>query len=70
MEWDGWIECDAMRLGLGGRADRADRLVHAYRAETGPLGHVIHEPPADWDTGRTGQYLYWSCNWPQWTLPT
>lgn len=22
MVWDGWIECDAMRLGLGGRADR------------------------------------------------
>lgn len=48
------VRCDAMRRRLGGRADRG-ACAHAYRAETGSLGDVILEPPADWQPGRAGQ---------------
>lgn len=68
MEWDGWIDamrCDAIRRRLGDRADRG-ACAHAYRAETGSLGNVIHEPPADLQPGRAGHDLPWTYHWPQW----
>lgn len=68
MEWDGWIDamrCDAIRRRLGDRADR-EACAHAYRAETGSLGNVIHEPPADWQPGRAGHDQPWTSHWPQW----
>lgn len=54
----GSMRCDAI--------DRGACAAHAYRAETGSLGNVIHEPPADWQPGRAGQDQLWGPHWPQW----